>query len=287
MLVSGTSRALDSTPSTRIIGPSEPVAAGFKKREGTASGSPSFEGRFSIQRRSNSMASAFCDAKGIVTSTADTLTVSASAATCNNTRIGLSLRSRTLTGSSVVLNPGSVTTRAYSPKASPSNRKRPSSSELIESSWPVVWFRSFTFAPTTICSDESSTTPRSAPVPCPSAKPARTTQQTVTIVNGLNAPNRYWGRLLDHKRTHERQAPYKDQNKDFALKNVLRMQIPQFWRSIRDTIGRISVILPQREWSAGIPWLHTSRPCVRTSKRHPRAGSAETSSEPPCLTPAR
>src|SRR6266404_8201628 len=128
----------------------------------------------------------------------------------------------------------------YSPKASPSNRKRPCSSELIESSWPVVWFRNFTFAPTTICSDESSTVPRSAPLPCPSAKAARTTQQTVTIVNGLYARNRYWGRLLDHKRTHERQAPYKDQKKDFALKNVLRMQIPQFWRSIRDTIGRIS-----------------------------------------------
>src|SRR6266446_8046794 len=141
MLVRGTSRALDSTPSTRIMGPSELAAAGFKKREGTASGSPSFEGRFSIQRRSNSMASAFCDAKGIVTSTADTLTVSASAATCNNTRIGLSLRSRTLTGSSVVLNPGSVTTRAYSPKASPSNRDRKST--RLNSSHLVISYAVF------------------------------------------------------------------------------------------------------------------------------------------------
>src|SRR6266481_9668436 len=247
MLVSGTSRALDSTPSTRIIGPSEPVAAGFKKREGTASGSPSFEGRFSIQRRSNSMASAFCDAKGIVTSTADTLTVSASAATCNNTRIGLSLRSRTLTGSSVVLNPGSVTTRAYSPKASPSNRKRPSSSELVESSWPVVWFRSFTFAPTTICPDESSTVPRSATVLCPSAKPARTAQQTVTMVNALNARNRYWARLLRHRRNHQRQARRKVHKEHANLKNALGMPIAPCRRSIRGTIARISVILLQYE----------------------------------------
>src|SRR5713101_8863342 len=107
------------------------------------------------------------------------------------------------------------------------------------------------------------------------------------MVNGLNARNRYRARLQHDGRNHERQAACKDHKKRFALKNVLGMPTALCWRTIRDTIGRLSVIPPQRESWAGIPWLHTNRPSVRTWKPHLRAASGEKSCEPRCLRPAR
>src|SRR5260370_35302463 len=88
MLVRGTSSALDSTPSTRIMGPIVPVAAGLTKRDGTARGSASFDGRLSIKWRAKSPVSTFCEATRARGSFPQTLELWASTPECNQHRQG-------------------------------------------------------------------------------------------------------------------------------------------------------------------------------------------------------